>query len=189
MQNLRVTFTPADRDRYEQVTASASLTVNKATLQIIAEDKARPEGARNPRLTAQYLGFVNGDTGDNLDVPVSLATAAVRGSAPGAYPIVASGAADGNYRIRFVDGTLTVRAKIPTGRPELRVERKGNVPNLLWKAFPGFELYWSADLVSWTAVGDVATEIDGESVVSIVLSRQITRTPMRYFRLQQTGNP
>jgi hypothetical protein len=45
-----------------------------------------------------------------LDTPVILATAATTSSPPGTYPITASGAADANYTITHVNGTLTVTA-------------------------------------------------------------------------------
>ena len=65
-------------------------------------------GAALPTLTASYSGFVNGDTVASLDTPVSLSTTATAASAVGTYPITASGAADANYTISFVAGTVTV---------------------------------------------------------------------------------
>src|SRR6185369_12149727 len=58
--------------------------------------------------TASYSGFVNGDTVASLDTPVTLSTTATVASAVGTYPITASGAADSNYMISFIAGTLTV---------------------------------------------------------------------------------
>src|SRR5438067_11282894 len=61
-----------------------------------------------PVPTASYSGFVNGETAASLDTPVSLSTTATAGSVVGTYPITASAAADANYTISFVAGTLTV---------------------------------------------------------------------------------
>jgi hypothetical protein len=59
--------------------------------------------------------LVNNDTPASLDLPVVLTTTADLASALGSYQIYASGAADANYTISFVSGTLTVTAKlIPT---------------------------------------------------------------------------
>jgi hypothetical protein len=59
-----------------------------------------------PFLTASYSGFVNGDTPDSLDTPLSLS--ASDSNMAGTYDIVASGASAANYAITYVNGTLTV---------------------------------------------------------------------------------
>ena len=87
---------------------AGTLTVTPAALTITADDKSKVYGAALPALTASYSGFVNGDTVASLDTPVSLSTTATAASAVGTYPITASGAADANYTISFVAGTLTV---------------------------------------------------------------------------------
>ena len=87
---------------------AGTLTVTPAGLTITAEDKSKVYGAALPTLTASYSGFVNGDTVASLNTPVSLSTTATAASAVGTYPITASGAADANYTISFVAGTLTV---------------------------------------------------------------------------------
>jgi hypothetical protein len=51
---------------------------------------------------------VNGDTAASLATPVAVTTTATLLSPSGTYPIVASGAADPNYTVAFVNGTLTV---------------------------------------------------------------------------------
>src|SRR5205814_1445973 len=87
---------------------AGTLTVMPAALTITADDKSKVYGATLPGLTASYSGFVNGDTASDLDTPVRLSTTATAASAVGTYPITASGAADANYTISFVGGTLTV---------------------------------------------------------------------------------
>jgi len=107
-QTLQVVFTPTDQVTYQKVTNTVSIDVLKAPLTVTAQDKGKVYGAALPALTAGYSGFVNGDSPASLDAPVSLNTAATAGSAAGAYSITASGAADANYTISFVSGTLTV---------------------------------------------------------------------------------
>src|SRR5439155_20782263 len=87
---------------------NGTLTIAPAPLTIKADAKSRPAGQSNPPLTATYAGFVNGDTVASLDSPVVLSTTANSTSPAGSYPITASGAADANYTITFVNGTLTV---------------------------------------------------------------------------------
>src|SRR5205814_2106438 len=66
---------------------AGTLTVTPAALTITADDKAKVYGAALPALTASYSGFVNGDTANDLDTPVSLSTTATAASAVGSYPI------------------------------------------------------------------------------------------------------
>ena len=123
---LRVTFTPVDTSNFVAVEHSVTISVAKAALTIRADDKYKQVGTANPPLTASYSGFVNGDTPASLDIPVSLSTTATTDSPVGTYPIVAAGAADANYAITFVPGTLTIgteaasyRMMLPlVGRPQ-----------------------------------------------------------------------
>src|SRR5262249_23060981 len=63
-----------------------------------------------PALTASYRGFVNGDSSASLTTQPTLATTATAAShvAGNPYGITASGAADSDYTIAYVPGTLTV---------------------------------------------------------------------------------
>lgn len=91
---------------------SGTLSVSKAALTIRADDKFIRQGQSPPFLTATYIGFVNQDTAENLDAPVTLSTTGNSSSAVGSYPIIANGASDANYTIAHVNGKLTVTAKI-----------------------------------------------------------------------------
>jgi uncharacterized repeat protein (TIGR01451 family) len=106
---LNVMFTPASSD-YETATASVVLTVNPAPLTIRADDKTKAYGAALPALTVSYSGFVNGDTPASLATGPSLSTAATAAShvTGSPYAIMASGAADPDYAIAYIDGGLTV---------------------------------------------------------------------------------
>jgi len=83
------------------------LTVTPAALVITAADKAMVLNGALPAFTANYAGFVNGDTPASLDVAPTLSSAAT-GAVPGSFPIVASGTADANYAISHVNGTLSI---------------------------------------------------------------------------------
>jgi arylamine N-acetyltransferase len=107
-QVLSVTFTPEDTANYNTVTITRTIDVLPAGLVISADNKTKVYGAVLPPLTANYAGFVNGDTPASLDTPIVLATGATAASSVGNYPITASGASDPDYAISFVAGTLTV---------------------------------------------------------------------------------
>lgn len=109
--SVTITASQASDGFYPAASVDQSLVINKAELTIKADDKLKFEGLPNPTLTASYTGFAYGETPAVLLTQPVLATTAVTGSAPGAYPITVSGATADNYTISFVDGTLTVQAK------------------------------------------------------------------------------
>ena len=103
-----ITVSGATAANYTITFVNGTLTVVPAPLTITADNKSKIYGKAVPSLTATYTGFVNGDTPAKLDTPVTLSTTGTSGSDVGTYPITASGAADLNYSITFVPGTLTV---------------------------------------------------------------------------------
>src|ERR1035437_7030644 len=107
-QTLSVTFTPSDTNSFLPVTTNVAINVLKAPLTIAANSTNKIYGAAVPTFTASYSGFVNGDTTNSLTTQATLATSATASSAVGTYTITASGAADANYTITHVSGTLTI---------------------------------------------------------------------------------
>jgi trimeric autotransporter adhesin len=96
---------------FPDTTATKILTVNKAALEIRADNKSKFELVANPPLTITYTGFVLGETNTVLTTQPAIATTAVLSSAPGTYPITVSGATAVNYDITHVNGTMTVIPK------------------------------------------------------------------------------
>ncbi|MGZ3999470.1 MAG: NHL domain-containing protein, partial [Mucilaginibacter sp.] len=90
------------------VTIMQPLTVTPAQLTLIADNKSRVVNTANPVLTITYNGFVNGDGTAKFTTQPSIVTTATSLSAPGNYPITITEAADSNYTIKYVAGTLTV---------------------------------------------------------------------------------
>ncbi len=95
---------------YTIVYVSGMLTVNRAPLTITANNQTNVYGAALPTLTASYGGFVNSDSASNLSTPPTLSTTATSASPVlgSPYTITVGGAADPNYTISYVPGTLTV---------------------------------------------------------------------------------
>jgi hypothetical protein len=101
-----------DANHAGSVSTPAAITINRAALTVTAGNKTKVYGDPNPALTASYGGFATGEGPTNLPVPVTLSTAATPSSVAGSYAITASGpAADGNYSVTYVSGTLTVTAR------------------------------------------------------------------------------
>ncbi|PWG79273.1 MBG domain-containing protein [Pararcticibacter amylolyticus] len=104
-----ITVSQAAGTNYESAPSrTRTLTVNKKSLQITAENKSKKYLEPNPEFTAAYSGFVNGEDAADLSSQVSFTTTADNTSPAGTYPIVASGAASANYEIAYENGTLVV---------------------------------------------------------------------------------
>ncbi|GAA5034761.1 hypothetical protein GCM10011506_29140 [Marivirga lumbricoides] len=85
-----------------------TFTVNKAVLNVAADNKIITYGSAIPALTFSYSGFVNGDTFVGIDVAPNISTSANSASNVGTYPITLSGGTDNNYSFNFVNGMLTI---------------------------------------------------------------------------------
>ncbi|MES2279444.1 MAG: MBG domain-containing protein [Bacteroidota bacterium] len=103
-----ITVGGAVSSNYTLVYVPATLTVNKAVLNVSADNKSRNYGVANPALTVTYSGFVNGDTQASLTTQATAVTNATIASLPGNYAIIASGAASANYSFSYGSGTFTV---------------------------------------------------------------------------------
>ena len=105
-----------ERENADAYTGSAVVKITPATLAVTAKDKTITYGDAAPAYTAEYTGFVNGETESVLrsqldlsGVP-SLTCGYVQGSNAGSYPIVAAQGtlAATNYTFTYNNGTLTV---------------------------------------------------------------------------------
>jgi RHS repeat-associated protein len=93
-----------------------SVTVNKHSLVVTANNATRVYGAVNPTFTPAYSGFVNGDTSSVLSGTPSLTTTATTTSVVGSYAITAATGSltAANYSFTFSNGTLTITQATPT---------------------------------------------------------------------------
>jgi RHS repeat-associated protein len=95
---------------------NGTLTINKASLTVTANNQSRVYGVSNPSLAVTYAGFVNGDTQSVLSGSPGVSTSATSTSTVGTYPITAAvGTLSAtNYSFSFFSGTLTVTKATPT---------------------------------------------------------------------------
>ena len=107
-----ITASGAVDANYTIAYVGGTLSVLPAPLTITAVSQSIVYGSYSgsslPPLTASYSGFVNSDTSASLTTQPALTTTAAPNSPVGTYPITVSGAADGNYAIAYVAGTITV---------------------------------------------------------------------------------
>ena len=93
---------------YTFSTSPGTLTVQRATLTVRANDASREYGAANPALGGTISGFVLGEGVEALTTQPSYTTTATAASGVGSYAITASSAAAANYAFDYVNGALTV---------------------------------------------------------------------------------
>ncbi len=98
-------------DNYVIQLRTGKLTVAPAPLTISVADVQKRYCAPMPALTANYSGFVRGETSADLD-SLPTVTAPVDASTPvGTYAIQITGAADNNYSINYQPGQVNVIAQ------------------------------------------------------------------------------
>jgi hypothetical protein len=104
-QSLQVSFAPTDTNDYTTATASVTLTVNGATLQVTANNATKVYGTGNPTFT----GIVSGGQ-PGASFTESFTTTATTSSPVGSYAIVPSvtGATLADYTQTIANGTLMV---------------------------------------------------------------------------------
>ena len=105
---VTITAKQEGTSNYEPAEASITVVVDKAVLQVRADDKQREYGEENPALTITYAGFKNGDTKSDLaNAPVAYCSAS-KTSHAGTYDITINDVSDSNYALQCQAGTLTV---------------------------------------------------------------------------------
>ena len=103
-----ITISKGSVENYNVSYVNGTLTIVKAPLTISAGNYTKKQGEENPKFTATYSGFKNGETSAVLTKQPTFATDVTASTAPGQYAVKVSGAEAKNYNINYVDGTLTV---------------------------------------------------------------------------------
>ena len=102
------TVSVTDAGNCPAVSASGTITVNRATATVTAANKSKTYGDSDPTLTATVSGLVNGDAASVISYTISRAS----GENIGTYAITPSGnATQGNYNVTYVPATLTINKR------------------------------------------------------------------------------
>jgi hypothetical protein len=157
--------------------------ITPATLTVTADNKTKIYGQANPSLTASYNGFVNGESVGVLSSPAVLSTTATTTSGAGKYPITVSGAADADYTIQYVNGTLQVISAPQLAGANINVNGiKQFVVNCQTIAGQTYQLEYTTNLVApkWTSLGTPFAGTDG----IVAVTNNISVTPQCFFRVE-----
>jgi hypothetical protein len=106
--NYNITLSGGSATNYTITLVNGSLTVNKAMLTAVANNKTRKVGDANPVFTITYTGFKNGEIVAVLDTKPVASCTANASSVAGDYTISVSGGSDNNYNLTYVSGKLTI---------------------------------------------------------------------------------
>ena len=134
------------------------LAIRKATLQILAEPKAKTyDGQIFTGFTTAISGFVNSEVAAVLAGTVAFGGPATTATGAGVYPLMVSAGslAASNYAFSFVDGTLTIN------KAALRVQADNKQ-----KAFNGQQFIAFTTTISGFVNGETASVISGAASFS-----------------------
>jgi hypothetical protein len=98
----------ASDSNYSISYTAGQMIVGAAPLVVTASSLSTTYGTEPTAVTPSYSGFLNGDTAASLTTQPTCSTDAGASSPVGTYDTSCSGAADPNYAITYVDGSVTV---------------------------------------------------------------------------------
>lgn len=97
---------------YNIVSNIGILTVNKASIVVMAQNLVKTYGQSNPIYTVSYSGFKGTDNASLISILPILSCPATTLSPAGTYTITASSASDESYNFTYTSGTLTINKAI-----------------------------------------------------------------------------
>lgn len=114
--NLSVTFNPTDNVNYSQTTSTVSITVEKASLSVTANNVSKvydgiPFSGGNGVV---YSGFVNNENESVLSGSLTYSGTSQGATVKALYVITAGGLSSSNYNITFIDGILSIGKQLLT---------------------------------------------------------------------------
>lgn len=119
---------------YSFTAVNGTLTVSKAPLTISVGNYTMKETDEIPTFTANYQGFMAGDTENSLTKKPTITVNLPANKAPGTYDIIVSGAESPNYSFNYVAGKLTITEADPITikATKLEMEYGDEVPTLTY---------------------------------------------------------
>ncbi|HEX4126751.1 MAG TPA: MBG domain-containing protein [Acidimicrobiales bacterium] len=98
----------AENPNYAVSYVNGTTTITPAPLSITASSGTMTYGGAVPAITPSISGLQNGDNPSVLGAGLTCRTTATSSSSVGSYPSTCAGAADNNYDISSVDGSVTM---------------------------------------------------------------------------------
>jgi hypothetical protein len=158
-----ITATGGTAANYDVTMVDGTLTVAKATLTAMADDKAKTYGAAETALSYTLGGPLHYSDTAAVVSGVSLSTQTGTAATAGTHAIVASGGVASNYDVTAVNGTLTVGKTALTITADDKAKIYGDAEPVLIASAGALQLKYSdtlsvvSGLVLSTATGSAAT--------------------------------
>lgn len=148
-----------------------TLTVNKAPLTVIANDKEMVYGGTVPALDVKYQGLKNNEISPVWSIAPQLSTSATSISHVGEYPIIINSAEAKNYDVNIVNGKLTVKKASLMVKADNKIRKYGELN-------PEFTLTYSGlvngettpQWVTTPIVETTATQLSGTGTYPITIA-------------------
>jgi uncharacterized delta-60 repeat protein len=156
-----VDFTPDDTANIKTASNEVSITINKATLSVTAEDKNKTYGEANPTFTLEYTGWIGTDNVDSLDVEPGASSTADETTGAGSVDISVTGGSDNNYIFNSTNGTLTIGKATLSATAEDKSREVSQANPELTIQYSGFK--GSDNIDSINVLPTASTEADVES--------------------------
>jgi len=137
----------ANAANYNFIYQPGVLTVGKASLQILIDDKRKTYGDADPLLSARYAGFQYGDDASVLS-GLRLSTATGAGATAGMHAITGAGTDAANYTVTYRPGTLTVDKALLLVKADDKSKVYGDADPALTATMSGFRYDDTASVVS-----------------------------------------
>ena len=128
-------------DNYSFSFVDGSLSVNKATLTVMADPKFKIYGDTNPALTFRYSGWKNSETETVLDTNPTASTTVTNTTSVGTYTdvITVSGGSDNNYTFSYVPANMEVTKASLTVTADAKTKVYGDVNPALTFQYSGWK--------------------------------------------------
>ncbi len=169
--NYAITLSGGSDVNYKFSFTNGTLTITKAPVTIIADDKTRIYGSSNPTFTLSYVGLKNSDTNSKINTKPTISTPATTSSNVGIYPIILSGGISDSYSITLVNGTLEITKAELKVTVDNKIKSYGdNNPTLTFKYSP-FKLNQNASVLNEVpTISTTATKTSDAGIYPIVLT-------------------
>jgi gliding motility-associated-like protein len=181
-----ITAAGGSADNYDVNHVNGTLTVSKAILRAIADNKKRTYGETDPLFTITYDSFRYTDNTDSLIILPSASASVSPTSNAGNYAITMTTGFDNNYDIVNTDGELIIEKALLKVAAGNKSRTYGNVNPLLTVSYSGFvngdgiedldalpAAYTSADPVSDAGQYDIIAEGGADNNYSFEYSKGI----------------
>lgn len=161
-----VTLTDADAsDLWYIWNASQTFTINPALVTVTADDTTKEYGTDDPAWTATVTGMQNGESDTDL-IHYTISRTESGEDVGGTYAIIPTGdAAQGNYSVSYVAGTLTIEPKAVTVTADNKTKTYGETDPALSVTIAGLVNGDTESVISYT-ISRAEGEAAGDYIIT-----------------------